>query len=803
MSAERSDEAIYEEYRRGGEARALDALVARHWERVFRLALGVTGDRTAAEDVAQDAFVEVVVAARAGESLDPFGGWLATVVLNKARNARRGERRRVRHETAARRPEVITVESGALDEYVAKLPADLAAPLLLHYGLGLSHAETARSLGCPAGTVATRIRAALTRLREGVGAGLAVPAVLAESWEPARTARVPRAPSAAKLGAIPLRAPMLPRGAAAGLAAFLVLAAAASAHVVLGGDAPRGSAPSLHGAESAPRVALASSASNASSSRIHTLLAPPLPESSGDSRADAERARTGQGALVLAAVGPETVGEPEGRAPPYPWREYSADERARIAENERLLDERKLDVSFDDTPFDEALAFLNDVGERVSLPRVTMDGLVRELCDDEQVKVKLMVKGMTARNTLNIVVAVKDDLTYEIDPDGVRVILPKRGPDAELDRWARWTQLKTPPSKRPPPPEPTAEEKRRREEARRRYENVLAAKVDYDFQSVTLGEAVESFSEKTDVPFTISKSIDSEAVKISGSGRGVPVREALEQLLEDSGFTFQLRNETVQIMPHDEVSTPRELKGIWKKPVTLALRGVPLREVLRALEPLGVRSLVSPEGWRSNGTISLVVADMPLLDVLQLVKKELPLACTVVDEEPDDDGGTKILRLVMRGEIASAREALSVAVPSFAGVAKQVEALRVQLRAALRARHAARGSTASGAELLAKERAVHELAASVLDVVRRAEVVAGARERKAALSSARLEGLKAELAAARRTVEVAGAEASVKDRSIALGLEGCVLDLEHDLEAAAKDVALLEKLDAGEPLPGR
>src|SRR5438132_9212885 len=93
----RPDEALLADYGRTRDARALDALVRRHWAEAFRLALRALGDPAAAEDAAQEAFVGLVRAAprwRPG----PFAPWLRALVMNAVRNALRARGRRRRHE---------------------------------------------------------------------------------------------------------------------------------------------------------------------------------------------------------------------------------------------------------------------------------------------------------------------------------------------------------------------------------------------------------------------------------------------------------------------------------------------------------------------------------------------------------------------------------------------------------------------------------------------------------------------------------------------------------------------------------
>ena len=89
-----SDQDLVDRARRGDES-ALNALVTRHHEAVFRMALSMVYDTDTAQDVAQDAFI------KAFRALDRFRGdaafrtWLMTIAANEARGAirKRGRRR--------------------------------------------------------------------------------------------------------------------------------------------------------------------------------------------------------------------------------------------------------------------------------------------------------------------------------------------------------------------------------------------------------------------------------------------------------------------------------------------------------------------------------------------------------------------------------------------------------------------------------------------------------------------------------------------------------------------------------------
>src|SRR5882724_8009293 len=89
-----TDEEHFAGFRDRRDERSLEALLERHWESSFHLALAVLRDPGAAEDVSQRAFVRVVEAAKKRRTLDSFRGWLRTVVVNEARMHLRAEKTR-------------------------------------------------------------------------------------------------------------------------------------------------------------------------------------------------------------------------------------------------------------------------------------------------------------------------------------------------------------------------------------------------------------------------------------------------------------------------------------------------------------------------------------------------------------------------------------------------------------------------------------------------------------------------------------------------------------------------------------
>lgn len=149
---------------------------------VHRLARGLVRDDAAARDLVQETWLAALSAPPAADGrLRP---WLARVLLNFARQRRRGETRRLARETLAAKAERLPPVSEAaerveaqraLAEALAALEEPLKSTVVLRYFDGLSPSEIAKRQGVPAGTVRWRLHRALDELRERLGRAHAGP----------------------------------------------------------------------------------------------------------------------------------------------------------------------------------------------------------------------------------------------------------------------------------------------------------------------------------------------------------------------------------------------------------------------------------------------------------------------------------------------------------------------------------------------------------------------------------------------------------------------------------------------------
>jgi RNA polymerase sigma factor (sigma-70 family) len=163
-----------------GDREAAAVLVRRFQRRVFGLTLSVLRDRGAAEEAAQESFVR---AWRHAAAYDPRRGtvaaWLLTIARNVAINmlpARRFDPidPEVLLAMEGKRPPEAGAEAQVADrellrEPLARLPEDQRRALVLAVFYGYTAREISELDGVPLGTVKTRIRSAMLKLRASLG----------------------------------------------------------------------------------------------------------------------------------------------------------------------------------------------------------------------------------------------------------------------------------------------------------------------------------------------------------------------------------------------------------------------------------------------------------------------------------------------------------------------------------------------------------------------------------------------------------------------------------------------------------
>ena len=166
-----------------GDQQALGALYDATSSLVYSLALRIVGNTATAEEVTLDVYTQVW---RQAKSYDARRGspstWLLILTRSRAidrlRSGTQEQQRRVYDDPQEQpSPEASPEESSVLTERrqqvqnaIASLPPEQREVLELAYFSGLSHRHIATQLGLPAGTVKTRIRLGMEKLRDSLKA---------------------------------------------------------------------------------------------------------------------------------------------------------------------------------------------------------------------------------------------------------------------------------------------------------------------------------------------------------------------------------------------------------------------------------------------------------------------------------------------------------------------------------------------------------------------------------------------------------------------------------------------------------
>jgi RNA polymerase sigma-70 factor (ECF subfamily) len=161
---DRADAELLRAVRDGSKA-AAEELVARHWDRAHRIAFAILGDAHFAEDVTQEAMVSLLGGIGRFDMRRPFEPWLHRVVANRAIDWARARARREELLRLAALPVPQPTSDPRLLEALQALPEDQRAVVVLRHVAGYGTNEIARILGLRRGTVGSRLRRGLDRLR--------------------------------------------------------------------------------------------------------------------------------------------------------------------------------------------------------------------------------------------------------------------------------------------------------------------------------------------------------------------------------------------------------------------------------------------------------------------------------------------------------------------------------------------------------------------------------------------------------------------------------------------------------------
>jgi RNA polymerase sigma-70 factor (ECF subfamily) len=171
-----------------GDKAAFDLLVLKYQRKILRLLSRMLRDQSEIEDVMQESFIKAYRALPQFRGDSAFYTWLYRIAINTARNWMASQSRRpssssspqsedgetfdeIDNLTDNNTPESLLASreiAESVNESIQALPEELRTAIVLREIEGLSYEEIAQAMGCPIGTVRSRI----FRAREAIAAKL-------------------------------------------------------------------------------------------------------------------------------------------------------------------------------------------------------------------------------------------------------------------------------------------------------------------------------------------------------------------------------------------------------------------------------------------------------------------------------------------------------------------------------------------------------------------------------------------------------------------------------------------------------
>ena len=164
-----------------GSRPALEVLYDRYSRQVYSLSLRMVENQSQAEEIAQDVFMTVWSRGSTYRSdRGPFSAWLMSITHNRCIDELRKRRRRARYPTQdidelkvepSGNPEEVTdavlnrLDREEITDALDKLPSAQKQVIVMAYFQGLTQSEISQVLSTPLGTVKTRMRLGLRKMR--------------------------------------------------------------------------------------------------------------------------------------------------------------------------------------------------------------------------------------------------------------------------------------------------------------------------------------------------------------------------------------------------------------------------------------------------------------------------------------------------------------------------------------------------------------------------------------------------------------------------------------------------------------
>jgi RNA polymerase sigma-70 factor, ECF subfamily len=147
-------------------------------EAVYRYLLKMSGDAETARDLTQDVMVKAILTHGKFRGDCEFRTWLIAIAVNlyrdslrKRKTIRIGDRTEIGDGNRGEDGIIRKLDAQAAARSLAALPEKKRRVLVLRTEFGFSYEEISRILGCPVGTVRSRIHEAYAELRLAMGVG--------------------------------------------------------------------------------------------------------------------------------------------------------------------------------------------------------------------------------------------------------------------------------------------------------------------------------------------------------------------------------------------------------------------------------------------------------------------------------------------------------------------------------------------------------------------------------------------------------------------------------------------------------
>lgn len=165
-----------------GDERAFEQLFQCYAPRIFRFAMGYLNDRSHAEEVVQETMIAVWKSAKSYKEQSQVSSWILGIARNKALDRARARQREPefsrekldRHASARATPEQIAQRETQIERVRAaleRLSPEHREVMMLAFYNDLSYSEIAQIVGCPEGTVKSRVYYAKEQLKKILSAG--------------------------------------------------------------------------------------------------------------------------------------------------------------------------------------------------------------------------------------------------------------------------------------------------------------------------------------------------------------------------------------------------------------------------------------------------------------------------------------------------------------------------------------------------------------------------------------------------------------------------------------------------------